>query len=117
MSVECLEKQLTMALNNHVNIVTYGFQSGSVFVKELLNDCDICLQEHWLLNEHLNYLNVCDDFIVVGVSGMDSETFVCGRPFGGCAIFFHKSFSSLISVCHVSSSALRFTMPDCLAFT
>ena len=45
---------------------------------------------------------------------MDSETFVCGRPFGGCAIFFHKSFSSLISVCHVSSSALRFTMPDCL---
>ena len=48
---------------------------------------------------------------------MDSETFVCGRPFGGCAIFSHKSFSSLISVCHVSSSrfcALYFTMPDCL---
>ena len=40
---ECMEKQLTMALNNHVNIVTYnarGFQSGSIFVKELLNDCD-----------------------------------------------------------------------------
>ena len=38
---ECMEKQLTMALNNHVNIVTYnarGFQSGAVFVKELLND-------------------------------------------------------------------------------
>ena len=29
-----------------------------------------------MLNEHLNDLNICDDFIVVGVSGMDSETFV-----------------------------------------
>ena len=31
--------------------------------------------------------------------------------------FFRKSFSSLISVCHVSSRrfcALRFTIPDCL---
>ena len=54
---------------------------------------------------------------VVGVSGIDSETFVRGRPFAGCAIFFRKSFSSLISVCHVSSRrfcALRFTIPDCL---
>ena len=64
----------------HVSIVTYnaqGFQSGSVIVKELLNDCYIlCLQEHWLLNEHLIDLDICDDFIVVGVSGMDSEMFV-----------------------------------------
>ena len=64
-----MKKHLTMALNNHVSIVTYnaqGFQSGSIFVKELLNDCDIlCIQEHWLLNEHLS---ICDDFIVVGVS-------------------------------------------------
>ena len=116
MSVECMGKQLTMAPNKHVSIVTYnaqGFQSGSVSVKELLNDCDIlCLQEHGLLNEHLNDLNICDDFTVVGVS----ETFVRGRPFGGCAIFFCKSFSSLMS-CHVSSRrfcALHFTMPDCL---
>ena len=85
MNVECMEKQLTMALNNHVSIVMYSarrFQSESIYVQELLiyNDCDIlCLQEHWLLNEHL---------IVVGVSGMDSQTFVCGRPFGFCAIFF-----------------------------
>ena len=44
MSVECMKKQLTMALNNHVSIVKYnarGFQSGSVYVKELLNDCDM----------------------------------------------------------------------------
>ena len=36
MSVEYMGKQLTMALNKNVSIVTYnarGFQSGSVFVK------------------------------------------------------------------------------------
>ena len=60
MNVECMEKQLTVALNNHVSIVTYaarGLQSESIYVQELLiyNDCDIlCLQEHWLLNENLN---------------------------------------------------------------
>ena len=27
-------------------------------------------------------------FAMIGVSGMNSETFVCGRPFSGCAIFF-----------------------------
>ena len=50
---------------------------------------------------------------MIGVSGVDSETFVCGRPFGGCAIFC-KSFSALISVCQVSSRrfcALCLTLP------
>ena len=68
------------------------------------------------MNILMHDLNICDDFIVVGVSGMDSETFVVVL-FGGCAIFFRKSFSSLISVCHVSFRrfcALYFTMPDCL---
>ena len=57
MNVECMEKQLTVALNNHVSIVTYnawGFQSETIYVQEVLiyNDCDIlCLQEHWLLHE------------------------------------------------------------------
>jgi len=90
-----------------VELVSYnarGFRSGKAFITELLLDCDIlCLQEHWLLDEHLNDLNVCDDFIATGVSGMDSESYICGRPFGGCAIFFHKSLSSKVSVCQVSS--------------
>ena len=81
-----------------------------------MHDCDIlCLQEHWLLNERLNDLNICDDYRVVGVSGMDSETFVCDYPFGGCAIFFCP-FSAMISACQVSSTrfcALCLTFPDC----
>ena len=30
MSVECMEKQLTMALNNQVNIVTYNAQGSNL---------------------------------------------------------------------------------------
>ena len=55
-------------------------------------------------------------FAMIGVNEVDSETFVRGRPFGGCAIFFCKSFSTLLSVCQVSSRrfcALRLTLPDC----
>ena len=36
----------------------------------------LCLQEHWLLNEHLNDLNICDDFIVVGVEWILKHLFV-----------------------------------------
>ena len=98
---------MALSANSPISIVSYnarGFRSGKAFITELLPDCDIlCLQEHWLLDEHLNDLDVCDDFIATGVSGMESESYICGRPFGGCAIFFHKSLSSKVSVCQVSS--------------
>ena len=99
---------MSLSTNNPISIVSYnarGFRSGQAFIKELLHDCDVlCLQEHWLLSEHLSDLNVCDDFTVTGVSGMDSESFIRGRPFGGCAIAFRKSLSSMVSVRQVSSS-------------
>ena len=78
---------MALSANSPISIVSYsarGFRSGKAFITELLPDCDIlCLQEHWLLDEHLNDLNVCDDFIETGVSGMESESYICGRPFGG----------------------------------
>ena len=50
-------------------------------------------------------------FVMIEVSGVNSETFVL---FGGCANFC-KAFSTLISMCQISSSgfcALRLTLPD-----
>ena len=41
------------------------------------------------------------EFAMIGVSRVDSETFVCGCSFGGCVIFFRKSFSTLVSVSQV----------------
>ena len=33
-------------------------------------------------------MNICEEFIVTGVSGMEPDSLICGRPFDGCAIFY-----------------------------
>ena len=66
-----------------------GWRSGSNYVADLLKSCDICLiQEHWLLTEHRGALNLSDDFLSVGVSGMDSHELILGHPYGGCGILY-----------------------------
>ena len=76
-----------------------GFNSGLVYLKQYINSFDLCfIQEHWLLEENLH--TVCDsfpDFLSVGVSGMDSTSLICGRPYGGCSILFRKSLSFYIT--------------------
>ena len=60
---------------NSLRLVSYncrGWRSGSDYVK-LLQSCDLCfIKEHWLFREHLGSLNTSNDFLSVGVSGMDS---------------------------------------------
>ena len=103
-------------LSNLIRIVSFnvrGFQSGQSFVSELLYQCELlCLQEHWLLDQHLSTMNFCEEFIMTCVSGMEPDSLIRGRPFGGCAIFYRKNFSSKISICHVSSSAVRLKISD-----
>ena len=76
-----------------LKVVSYncwGWKSGSNYVQSLLQSCDICLiQEHWLLRENLDSLIISDDFLSVGVSGMDSSILLSGHPFGGCGILYH----------------------------
>ncbi len=79
------------------NELRYVSGWSSIAVRDLLSFYDICLiQEHWL-HDQLHLLNIDDDFHSVAVSGMDSSTLLPGRPFGGCAILYRKSLSSLIS--------------------
>ena len=47
-------------------------------------------------------MNISEEFIVTGVSGMEPDSLIRGCPFGGCAIFYCKNFSLKISICHVS---------------
>ena len=50
-----------------------GWGSGSNYVSIMLKSYDlIFIQEHWLLPDHLGALNISDDFISVGVNGMDT---------------------------------------------
>ena len=83
-----------------LKVVSYncrGWKSGSNYVQSLLQSCDICLiQEHWLLRENLDSLIISDDFLSVGVSGMDSSILLSGRPFGGCGILYRKSLSPVV---------------------
>lgn len=84
-----------------------GWRSGSDYVSALLNSLDFCLiQEHWLLTEHLGALDISDEFISIGVSGMDSSNLLLGRPYGGCAILCRKTFSSSLHM--VNSCSKRF---------
>ena len=73
---------MTTVKDNSVKIISYncrGWKSASNFVLKLLDDCDICmLQEHWLFNEQLQCLNICDEFCSIGVSGMITTEFLAG---------------------------------------
>ena len=48
-----------------------AWRSGSNYVSSILDCYDIIfIQEYWLLPDHLGALNIPDDFISVGVSGI-----------------------------------------------
>ena len=85
---------------SELKLVSYncrGWRSGSDYVKFLLQFCDLCfIQEHWLYRDHLEALNISEDFLSVGVSGMDSSEILLGRPFGGSGILYRKSLSSFV---------------------
>ena len=63
-----------------------------------LHSCDIVLiQEHWLLPEHIGALNISQDFLSAGVSGMDNTELIFGRPYGGCGFLYRKSLAPFVT--------------------
>ena len=85
-----------------------GWNSGSLTLQNLVSSCDVCfIQEHWLHTDQLHKLNDFNsDFLSVAVSGMDSRSLLCGRPYGGCSVLYRKSLSSCIIP--LTSSSNRF---------
>ena len=76
-----------------------GWGSGSDYVSILLKSYDlIFVQEHWLLPDHLGALSISDDFISMGVSGMDAcnSELLVGCPYGGCGTLICKSLASCV---------------------
>ena len=74
-------------------------------VSQLCAKCDILvLQEHWLLPNDLDFLNnIHPDFLAFGQSSVDiSDRVLIGRPYGGTAILYRKSFSSCVARLHSS---------------
>ena len=76
-----------------------------MLVSDLLKICDICLiQEHWLFNEQLHNLNIDNEFLLCGVSGMDSSVLLHGCLVGGCAILFLKSLAGYVNMIRTDSN-------------
>ena len=82
-----------------------GWKNGKLSLQNYINSLDFCfIQEHWLFDDHLNDVReICSDFLSVGVSGMNSDTLRCGRPYGGCSILYRKSLSSCITLLQSNS--------------
>ena len=57
------------------------------------------MQEHWLLPHDLNTLNdIHPEFLSVGLSAVDtSKDILVGRPYGGTAMLYKKSFAASIT--------------------
>ena len=79
-----------------------GFKGNCEYIKEVYNKCDILLlQETWLYNFEFNNFNKeMSKCQYHAVSAMDESNIGhAGRPFGGCAIIWHKDLAlSIIPV-------------------
>ena len=101
--------------NNSVHdlrICSFNCRSVKNCLPVISNLCDkhdiVLLQEHWLLPNELNLLNLINkDFVSYGQSAVDiSVDILVGRPYGGTAILFRKNLSDKISKFDTSDSRI-----------
>ena len=59
----------------------------------------LLIQEHWLFEQQFWQLMINDAYLFTAICGMDSDTPLIGRPYGGCCIFYKKSLAGWISIC------------------
>ena len=86
--------------------------SGKDYIAQLLSHQICLIQEHWLLSDSLNSLSTLPNTLSMGVSGMNHNEVLFGRPYGGCGIIYHKSIVPFIK--HVDcSSYTRFCAVSC----
>ena len=111
-----------MAGMHNLSFATYnlhGLNQGLDFLKELCGKNDfVFVQEHWLAPFDLSRLyDSCDDTICFASSAMDavvSRGCLCGRPFGGVAVFVNKSFGNVTRLVKASSRYMIVQVGDVL---
>ncbi len=93
-----------MSVSRSICCLSYGWNNGSLLLRDIMNSFDLCLiQERWLFDEQLFNMNIDSDFLSFGVSGMDSSVLLHGRQFGGCAFLFRKSLAASINTLQTDS--------------
>jgi len=94
-----------------INISTYnmyGFNQGSLYLKDLCSVNDIvAVQEHWLGKHDLDkIMNFHEDFQGFAWSAMDERLergLLVGRPFGGLGLLVRKNLGIKVSYVTVQS--------------
>ena len=84
-----------------------GFNISKIkHFKHLLKECDILLvQETWALKDQVGRLNRhFNDYNTCGISGINDEVLLKGRPHGGVSFLYKKSLSPYVHVCELSSN-------------
>ena len=79
------------------------------YVTDVFKKCDILiLQETWLYNfEHSLFTNIIPDCQYLAISAMDeAEIGRKGRPFGGCAVIWHKNLALSVTPINTNSSRI-----------
>ena len=91
-----------MNQNNQLKVCSYNSNGSSPnrleYIKSLFQENDfIFIQEHWLHQENVDkYQYTIDDCSLHGISGMDQNELLNGRPYGGTAILWHTSGSFIV---------------------
>jgi len=98
---------------------TKGFNNlRKQYITEMSSFCDImCIQEHWLLKQHLYKIENCvSNFKGHAVSGMcESSGVLQGRPHGGCAILWRDEINHNVTKLPINNEracAVRLTLGE-----
>ena len=91
--------------NNGLKMCTFnckGFNISKIkHFKHLLKECDILLvQETWALKDQVGRLNRhFNDYNTCGISGINDEVLLKGRPYGGVSFLVVFSFFEKTTYC------------------
>lgn len=92
----------TMERSHNLKLGTFNCKGHGLdrveYIKRLMGICDILfIQEHWYLESNLHTLeSQIGDVNVIGVSGMEENQLLQGRPYGGCAFVYNKTLNCTV---------------------
>lgn len=79
------------------------------YIQKLLGQCDILfLPEHWLFNDNISAFgnSIGHDVCIAGISGMNEEQLLTGRPHGGCALLWKRNLNCSFTPINVNSKRI-----------
>ena len=96
---------------NKLRVCSYNcknIQTSIGIVQDLCSHHDvILLQEHWLCKDDLSSLAIIHtDFAGHGISAMENDKLLTGRPYGGVAILWRKSLGVIYKVLDFDDSRI-----------